>query len=175
MMKLAVSLLAILVTAMVAWSAEAQTDLNKEYQLARGKYIVNALADCTGCHTPRDRTGQFIKERFLAGVPEGSKPGAGPPGNVGFTGPWGTSFPANLTPDKETGLGGLSFTDFDNAMRRGLYKDPKTGTTRAMLPEHPWMGYQNMTDDDVRAIWAYLQTIPAVKNRVPAPVPPARR
>lgn len=172
MMKLVVSLLAILVTATVAGPAAAQ----KGAQIARGKYIVNALADCNPCHTPRDRTGKPMAKLFLSGVPEGSKPGEGPPGNVGFTGPWGTSFPANLTPDKDTGLGGMSFLDFDNAMRRGLYKDPKTGATRAMLPEHPWATtYQNMTDEDARAIWAYLQTIPAVKNKVPAPFPSARR
>ena len=85
------------------------------------------------------------------------------------TGPWGTSFSANLTPD-ETGLGEWNFGQFEKAMREGKYKGLDNG--RMLLPPMPWPGFSKLSNQDLHAIWAYLQSIPAVKNEVPAPIPP---
>ena len=89
-------------------------------------------------------------------------------------GPWGISYTANLTPDKETGLGTWTAQQFLDTIRNGRVQ----GHGRQLLPPMPWPMYRNMTDSDLRAIFAYLQTIPAVKNKVPdpimAPPPPAK-
>ena len=86
-----------------------------------------------------------------------------------FAGPWGTSFTANLTPDPETGLGRWTEKTFIDTMRTGRH----LGHGRPILPPMPvnWIG--QATDEDLKAIFAYLRTIPPVKNRVPQPIEPA--
>jgi hypothetical protein len=79
------------------------------------------------------------------------------------------SFTANLTPDKETGLGKWTVRTFTDTIRTGRH----LGRGREILPPMPIPVYKNFTDEDLAAIFAYLQTIPAVNNRVPAPRPPA--
>ena len=86
------------------------------------------------------------------------------------TGPWGTSFAANLTPDA-TGLGNWTFEHFEKAMRKGKLKGLENG--RTLLPPMPWTNYSKLSNDDLAAIWAYLQSIPPVKNIVPTPIHPA--
>jgi hypothetical protein len=86
-----------------------------------------------------------------------------------WSGPWGTSFTANLTPDKETGLGGWTVRNFVETIRNGKHQ----GRGRPLLPPMPWNVYANFTDEDLESIFAYLQSIPPVKNRVPQPLPPA--
>ena len=85
-----------------------------------------------------------------------------------WVGPWGTSYTKNLTPDKTTGLGSWTEAMFIKALRTG--KDQGEG--RPILPPMPWPNYAQMTDDDLKAIWAFLQTLPPVQNAVPDPVPP---
>lgn len=46
------------------------------------------------------------------------------------------------------------------------------GASREILPPMPWMNYREMTDDDLKAVYAYLRSIPAIHNRVPEPLPP---
>jgi len=90
----------------------------------------------------------------------------------GFTasvGPWGTSFAANLTPDA-TGTGTWTEAQFINAIRNGKYKG--LDGSRELLPPMPWPSYRNFSDDDLKAIFAYLKTIKPVENVVPAPIPP---
>lgn len=89
--------------------------------------------------------------------------------NTAWAGPWGVSFTANLTPDKETGLGKWSERNFVDTIRSGRH----LGRGREILPPMPIGVYKNMTDEDLSAIFAYLQTIPAINNRVPEPLPPA--
>ena len=83
-------------------------------------------------------------------------------------GPWGVSFTRNLTPDKETGLGDWTAQNFIATMRTGK----RMGKGRAILPPMPVQAFTNMTDDDLTAIFAYLQSVPAIKNKVPEPIPP---
>jgi hypothetical protein len=78
------------------------------------------------------------------------------------------SFTANLTPDKETGLGTWTAETLRNAIRGGKHM----GKGRPILPPMPWPMIRNMTDSDLDAIFAYLQSLPPIKNRVPEPLPP---
>jgi hypothetical protein len=86
-----------------------------------------------------------------------------------WSGPWGTSFTANLTPDKETGLGNWTVEQFIQAIRTQRH----LGRGRPILPPMPAVIYANLSDEDLRAVFAYLQSIPAISNRVPEPLPPA--
>jgi hypothetical protein len=89
--------------------------------------------------------------------------------NTAWAGPWGVSFTANLTPDAETGLGKWTQRNFNETIRTGRHM----GRGRPILPPMPILMYKNFTDADMEAIFTYLQSIPAVKNRVPEPLPPA--
>jgi len=151
-------------------------------RVARGKYIVDTGA-CNDCHTPW-KMGPNGPEpdmtRYLSGHPgniELTPPGPLPEGwgvaisatNTAFSGPWGISYTANLTPD-DTGLGVWTEDIFIKALRSGKHM----GAGRDILPLMPWPAYSQMTDEDLRSIFAYLQTIPPVENVVPQPVPPAQ-
>ena len=85
-------------------------------------------------------------------------------------GPWGTSYAANQTP-AETGLANWSYEQFKKALTEGKSKGMDNG--RMLLPPMPWPNYVGMSEADLTALFAYLKAIPAVKNVVPAPVPPA--
>jgi mono/diheme cytochrome c family protein len=150
-------------------------------QLARGKYLVT-IGGCNDCHTPLKKTPEgpaWDMDRMLSGHP-GVLPMPAAPLNAepwglafgntmtAFSGPWGTSFSRNLTPDPETGLGAWTEKDFIATIRNGRH----LGRGRPLLPPMPWFNYREATDDDLKAIFAYLRSIPAVKNRVPDPRPP---
>jgi hypothetical protein len=153
--------------------------------VARGKTLVT-IGGCHDCHTPK-KMGPMGPEpdmsRMLSGHPEGDavttpyKPAAGTPWMIAATmdttawsGPWGVSFTANLTPDTNTGLRSGVWTEdlFIKAMRTGKH----VGTARDILPPMPWQGIGQTSDDDLKAIWAYLGTIPPINNHVPEPLPP---
>jgi len=88
---------------------------------------------------------------------------------TGFYGPWGTSFAMNLTPDSLTGIGSWSEEIFVGAIRTGKHM----GKGRPIMPPMPWMMYAKMTDDDLKAVYAYLRSIPAISNKVADYVPPS--
>ena len=152
----------------------------------RGRYLARTML-CNDCHTPF-KLGPNGPEpdmsRLLSGHPEGlvmPPPPALPPGpwvwigsgtNTAFAGPWGVSYAFNLTPDPNTGLGIWTQEMFVKAMRTGRHM----GQSRPILPPMPWPNVAQMTDADLEALFAYLRSIPAIKNRVPDPViaePPA--
>jgi hypothetical protein len=151
----------------------------------RGKYLVNAVAGCGHCHTPW-KMGEHGPEpdmsRMLSGSPEGmvmKAPKLDMPwmGAISatfnaFATPAGIAYAKNLTPDSATGIGKWDETTFILALRNG--KD--IGTGRNILPPMPWDIFKNMTDEDLKAIYAYLRTIPAIHNQPPdavvAPPPP---
>src|SRR6185295_19031710 len=87
-----------------------------------------------------------------------------------WSGPWGISFAANLTPDTNTGLRSGVWTEelFIKALRTGKHM----GTARDILPPMPWNFIGQLSDEDLRSIWAYLGTIPPITNHVPDPIPP---
>jgi Cytochrome c len=153
-------------------------------KLARGKYLVT-VAGCNDCHTPW-KMGPAGPEpdmtRMLSGHPQDFKitapakfapdqpwHAAAAPTNTAHSGPWGVSFTANLTPDPETGLGKWTQATFTQTIRTGRH----LGKGRKILPPMPIPMYKNFTDEDLAAIFTYLQSIPAIKNQVPEPLPPA--
>ncbi|MDX1561806.1 MAG: diheme cytochrome c-553, partial [Gammaproteobacteria bacterium] len=85
--------------------------------------------------------------------------------NTAWAGPWGVSFTANLTPDPETGLGEWTVETFIDTIRNGRH----LGRGRPLLPPMPFAEYRKMSDEDLAAIFSYLQSLPAVENRVPSP------
>lgn len=154
-----------------------------EVSVARGEYLVNAVGGCHDCHTPF-KLGPNGPEpdmaRALTGHPESlvmpPVPKL-PPGpwiavaaatNTAHAGPWGVSFTANLTPDKETGLGEWTADQFVATIRTGRH----LGKGRPILPPMPYPVYGKMTDDDLRSIFAYLQSLKPVRNKVPQPIDP---
>jgi hypothetical protein len=152
-------------------------------QIARGKYLVTIMG-CNDCHTPfklgpqgpepdmtRMLTGhpQDLKIAAAPAMPAGPWGWVGAVTNTAFAGPWGVSFTANLTPDPETGLGKWTPETFVKALRTGRHM----GVGRPILPPMPWKFIGTATEDDLHAIFAFLQSIPAVKNKVPQPIEPA--
>ncbi len=149
--------------------------------LERGRYLVT-VGGCNDCHTPWKMGPNGPEQdmsRMLSGHPEilvmPPAPQVTPPwgGSVSGTftawaGPWGVSFAANLTPDPDTGLGRWNAQHFIATMRTGRH----LGAGRGILPPMPWQNLGKMTDDDLKATFAYLQSIPVIRNRVPAPIPP---
>ncbi len=172
----------------VAWAQERARQKNAKSgagsqaeRVKRGEYLTT-VAGCNDCHTPL-KMGKNGPEpdmtRKLSGHPESLKmttpPQLSPPWmmtvsvtSTAFAGPWGTSFSANLTPDRETGVGNWTEQTFITAMREGKHE----GRGRQILPPMPWQMIGQMTDEDLSSIFAYLQTLPPTRNRVPDPLPP---
>jgi hypothetical protein len=92
------------------------------------------------------------------------------PDITAFVGPWGISYTANLTSDSATGIGAWPEQSFINAIRTG--KHLGNPNDRDILPPMPWNIIREMTDDDLKAVYAYLQSLPPINNKVPAPVAP---
>ena len=147
--------------------------------IKRGNYLV-LTAGCHDCHTPT-KMGPLGPEPdmslALSGHPEAMKLPPPPPASgpwiasiaatmTAWAGPWGVSYTANLTPDKETGLGNYTEAQFIQTIRDGK----KQGRGRPLLPPMPWPMYRNFTDDDLKAIFAYLRSIKQIRNKVPEPV-----
>ena len=151
-------------------------------RLARGEYLVR-FGSCHDCHTPH-KAGPNGAEpdmtRALSGHPADlvmPPAPALPPGpwvwtgagtNTAFAGPWGVSFTANLTPDEETGLGRWTEEMFIRALRTGRHE----GKGRPILPPMPYPYVASLSDEDLKAVFAYLRALPPVHNRVPAPIDP---
>ena len=165
-----------------ARDAAGSTPASPDDRVARGRYLVT-IAGCNDCHTPlidgpsgpeRDMS------RMLSGhpeslemppapdLPEGPWQVSGAATTTAWSGPWGVSFTANLTPDPDTGLGRWSARDFKATLRTGRHM----GRGRPILPPMPIPMYKHFTDEDMEAIFSYLRTIPAVRNHVPEPLPP---
>ena len=151
--------------------------------LERGEYLVTT-SGCNDCHTPfklGPNGPAPDMERMLSGhpqdlempdppeLPEGPWAIVAAATNTAWAGPWGVSFTANLTPDKETGLGKWTLRNFIETIRTGRH----LGRGRAILPPMPIPMYKHMTDEDLEAIFTYLQSIKPIENEVPEPRPPA--
>jgi hypothetical protein len=152
-------------------------------QVEYGEHLVT-ICGCNDCHTPKKMGAhgpELDSSLMLSGHPSQMP---APDVNIkeneskgiictndltAWRGPWGTSFTANLTPDA-TGIGNWDEETFFRAIRLGKYKGIESG--RSLLPPMPWEMYRHMTDNELKAVFAYLQSIPAVKNIVPAPEPP---
>ncbi len=168
--------------AAAAHRAPDSVDVNA--QVERGAYLVT-IGGCNDCHTPwkmGNNGPEPDTSRMLSGHPETyriTRPAAAPNGewqdaavmgatNTAFSGPWGVSFTANLTPDRNTGIGIWTEDMFIKTIRTGRH----WGVSRPILPPMPWFNYRQMTDADLKAVFAYLRSIPPVVNHVPDPMPP---
>lgn len=148
--------------------------------IARGKYLTT-VSGCHDCHSPKIMTAEGPEpdpERLLSGHPQNEKLSKIIPTKdwvlfsnnlTAAVGPWGVSYAANLTPD-DTGIGNWTFEQFETAIRKGKYKGLEGG--RPLLPPMPWQMFRNMTDEDLRSIFAFLKSIRPVDNLVPAPIAP---
>lgn len=151
-------------------------------RVERGAHLVRTMG-CNDCHTPwklGPRGPEPDMSRALTGHPEDLIMPAAPalpPGpwawtaaatNTAFAGPWGVSFTANLTPDPETGLGKWTESMFIQTMKTGRHE----GKGRKLLPPMPFPIVAALSDEDIRSLFAYLQSLPPVRNRVPQPIDP---
>ena len=159
-------------------------------RIERGKYLVT-IAGCNDCHTPWKMGSNGVPEpdmtRMLSGHPEGMKmpPPPAPSGpwlasfaatQTAYAGPWGVSYAINLTPDQNTGIGIWTEEMFLKTLRTGKH----FGTSRPIMPPMPWYWMAKATDEDLKAIYAYLRSIPPIVNHVPdyqepAPAVPAKK
>lgn len=141
--------------AMIGWKAlfftpgEFKPDPGKSAELNRGAYLVNALGHCGECHTPRNLAGGLDRSKWLAGgvLPDGTAP--------------------NLTPHPETGLGKWSPGDFIDLLKMGMTPDGDFvgGEMAEVVKETTG----KLTEDDIKAVIAYLRSLPSVENRVRKP------
>lgn len=109
--------------------------------VARGKYIFGAAGGC-GCHTQAKQ-----------------------PANSGgrkYDGPFGTVYSGNITPDRETGIGGWTDDQIITAIRLG-----RRPNGDRLIPVHPFTVFNGMAEEDLRALVAFLRSTPAVKRATP--------
>lgn len=176
-----IALLAVLLSGCKPGKQTATEQQIKEDPVARGKYLVMAGA-CHDCHTPfkmGPKGPEPDMSRMLSGHPETLKMGpppklengwvyAGSGTNTAYVGPWGVSYAINLTPDQNTGLGIWTEDQFVKAIKTGKH----FGVSRPIQPPMPWQSYSNMTDEDLKAIYVYLRSVPPITNHVPDYEPP---
>jgi hypothetical protein len=157
--------------------------LTQAEMVARGKYLVNS-GGCSDCHTPKIYTDMGPvpdTTKLLAGYYADEKlpwadlsmigPGKWVMTEQNFSawlGPWGISYAANLTPDNATGIGAMSEEMFIKTLREGKWM----GVGRPLMPPMPWQGIGLLNDQDLKCMYAYLQSIKPIHNPVPQPTPP---
>jgi mono/diheme cytochrome c family protein len=131
---------AALAAALVALAAPALAQRADPEQAKRGEYVFNA-AGCQGCHTDEKRGGKPLA---------GGRP---------LATPFGTYVSPNITPDKETGIGGWSFEQFRGALRRGVDAHGAN-----LFPVFPYTSYTKLSDADIADLYAYLMTREPVRQ-----------
>lgn len=169
------ALIGVIVWATLAPAASAQGS----NAVVRGRHLVESMG-CHDCHTPW-KMGPNGPEpdtsRELQGHPADIKlpppPASSGPWVMAITadmtawaGPWGISYTRNLTPHKENGLGEWTEQQFIDTLRTGR----RQGRGRELLPPMPWQAYGKASDEDLKAIFAYLKSLPPSANKVPEPV-----
>jgi mono/diheme cytochrome c family protein len=115
--------------------------VSEDELLARGEYLTTA-GNCISCHTSAD-----------------GEPMAG---GLAFETPFGRVYSTNITPDSETGIGSWSEWDFLNSLRHGVRPNGEQ-----LYPVFPYTAYTRLSDTDIAAMFAYLQSLPPVSNQVP--------
>jgi len=109
---------------------QAAPDAEQAALIEKGRYLADA-GDCTACHTAK-----------------GGKPFAG---GLPIASPIGTLYSSNITPDKVSGIGGYSLDEFDRALRHGI-----AANGDSLYPAMPYPAYAKVSDDDIRALYAYF-------------------
>ncbi|NML47201.1 cytochrome c [Ramlibacter sp. G-1-2-2] len=144
-----------LAATLVAVQAFAQAPGSVE----RGRYLMQSVVACGNCHYQRGPQGEPLPEKGLSGGMAWDEPGI-------------QAHAANITPDPETGIGKWTDAQLAKAIREGVRPDGSL-----IGPPMPVAFYRHLSDDDLKAIVAYLRAQPAVKNAVPKssygfPLPP---
>ncbi len=127
----------------------ARADSSKTPEWRRGAYLVRALVHCGECHTPRNALGGMDRDLWLAGAPKGTQGDATP----------------NITPDKETGIGGWSEEEIADYLEIGMDPDGDfAGSTMAEIIDH---ATGKLTPADRAAIVTYLRSVPPIRRGKP--------
>ncbi len=159
-------------------------EISKDSLIRRGEYLVSIMG-CHDCHSPKIFSPQGVSidtVNMLGGHPSNMPLPPVDESNgkawvlfnhhaTAVVGPWGTTYAANITSD-ETGIANWTEAQFFKAIREGKYKG--MDNTRPLLPPMPWYMIAKATDEDLKAVFAYLKSTPPVKNVVPPPVPPVQ-
>jgi mono/diheme cytochrome c family protein len=146
--------------ALILGAALGTSHANPDALVTRGAYLVEGIAACGNCHVQRDPSGKPLADRGLSG-------------GMVFDYPPFTARASNITPDKETGIGSWTDEQLARAIREGIRPDGSV-----IGPPMPIPFYRDVSDDDLKAIVAYLRAQPAVRNPVAKseyrmPLPPA--
>ena len=164
---------------------QEETKMTDQQMIERGKFLVT-VGGCDDCHTPKNfgpNGPELDMTRRLSGHPAETPV---PPVDTSLihqwaymshdltmaVGPWGVTFSANLTPDNETGIGTWQPEMFVNAMKTGKHLGVAEG--RPIMPPMPWQNMAQLPEEDLKCIFAYFKSLPAVKNKVPDPMPPTQ-
>ncbi len=154
-----------------------------ESQVKWGEHLV-IISGCGDCHTPKKMTPagpELDLSLALSGHPSNMPPpdvdrkvmeakGLSVTNDLtSWVGPWGVSYAANITSDS-TGIGNWSEAQFITCLRQGKWKGLADG--RPLLPPMPWQFFKSMSDDEIKAMFAYLKSTKPIKNAAPAPQPP---
>jgi cytochrome c5 len=123
-------------------------------RVERGRYLFETVMDCDGCHSEHD-WGKYGTPVLAGrrGVGQVFPPELGLPGKI---------VAANITGDRETGVGAWSDGDLIRAIREGVSRDG-----RALFPMMPYQNYAKMSDEDTFSLVSYLRSLPGVKNALP--------
>ena len=165
-------------------TSQAAQPPSKDSLVKRGHYLVSVIG-CGDCHSPKKMGPHGPEEdtsRLLSGhpsfVPVSFVDTAAAKEWLLFNGmltamvgPWGVSFSANITSDS-TGIGNWTEEQFETAIRKG--KSKGLVNNRDLLPPMPWTNFSHLSDEDLKAIFAYLKSTKPVKNVVPQPIPPTQ-
>lgn len=122
-------------------------------KVAFGEYLATGKVDCYGCHSPSFETMNIMEPEKTPGYFSGGNAMPNMEGELVYT--------RNLTPDKETGIGNWTEKQFIEAVRFGRRPNGE-------MVRYPMLPFPAMTEEEASAIWAYLQTIPAIKHDVDA-------
>lgn len=152
-------------------------------QVKWGEHIVT-ITGCNDCHTPKkmgahgpednmdlELSGQQAQMPLIsADRKDVESKGLALINMTEWIGPWGISFSANITSDSTTGIGNWTEDQFIYCMRNGKYNGSPKG--RDLLPPMPWQTFAKMTDGELKAVYAYLESTKPIHNIVPQPQPP---
>ena len=122
---------------------EVPKSVKEEATPEYGRYLATYVANCNGCHTERNSTGSFVGVPFAGGAP--------------MEDPAGTHIPPNLTPDSTSRIFGWSEENFINRFRLGAVQKGS---------HMPWNSYKRMSDTELKAIYAFLRSLPPSKSKV---------
>ncbi len=142
------------VLALTSRAEDSKEAAAKAARLARGEYLVHIMS-CGDCHTPGTFYGAADAARALSGS------------ELGWKGPWGVSYAANLTPDLDTGIGYWNEAELAKTLRTGVRPDGS-----AIRPPMPVANLMALSADDAAAIAAYLMNQKPIVHQVPKGLKP---